>query len=491
MTTPFHDWQVPIPLETLKIPAFPKGVFPKVLEEFTSELARSTETPTDLSALTVLSALATATHDKYIIQIKPDYSEPVNIWTAVALPSGSRKSAVLMGAIAPIIEHEKTKLQEIEPKILEVISKNKTLEARIKELRNKTAKADSSEFEVLQKEILTLEQSIELPPNHSQLWTGDVTPENLGVMMESNNECMAILSDEAGIFDILGGKYTSGIPNLDLFLKSHSGTPARINRIGRPANLLSRPILTMGLTPQPSILKGLGQNKAFRGRGLLGRFLYAIPPSNLGQRTGDALPIHSDIRETYHGLILSILSHANEKSSLYALGLSKKAYEAWHAYSRVIEIKMNKDGPFAFMTDWAGKLPGQIARVAALLHIARHALRQPWMKEISEEDMQAAIKVGHYLSDHAVAVFDLMGADPALEGAKAILSWAQRNQLSQFTFRDCHHANKSRFKKASDMAPCIETLIENYYLKEQVQKKKPYRPSRTFIINPHLYQKDE
>ena len=36
-----------------------------------------------------------------------------------------------------------------------------------------------------------------------QLWTSDVTPENLGVIMAENDDRMAILSDEGGIFDIL------------------------------------------------------------------------------------------------------------------------------------------------------------------------------------------------------------------------------------------------------------------------------------------------
>ena len=35
--------------------------------------------------------------------------------------------------------------------------------------------------------------------------------------MAANNEAMAVLSDEGGIFDILSGLYSDGKANIDLF----------------------------------------------------------------------------------------------------------------------------------------------------------------------------------------------------------------------------------------------------------------------------------
>ncbi|NGX46772.1 MAG: hypothetical protein K1000chlam3_00135 [Chlamydiae bacterium] len=490
MTTSFHDWQAPISLGAIELPSFPEEVFPEAVEKFICELSRSTETPRDLAGLTVLAALATVSHDKYVVQVKPDYLEPVNLWTAVALPSGSRKSAVLSAATKPIEKYEKQKQLLIEPLIKEIISKNKSLEMRIKELRNKIARVGDSGFEALQQGIFELEQKVKEPPACPQLWTSDITPENLGALMVTNNECMAILSDEAGIFDILAGRYSSGVPNLDLFLKSHSGSSARVNRMGRPPDLLQRAILTMGLTPQPDVLKGLSRNRVFRGRGLLGRFLYALPPSNLGKRELNAAPLSIEIEQAYHAVLEGILAHEMKENTPYRLLLSKEAYEKLLTYSRAIEIQMDEGGSLAFMTDWAGKLAGQIARMAALIHIARYAMGEPWMKEISEEDMRAAIKIGHYFSVHARAVFDLMEVDPAIEGARVILRWIEKNRYEQFTFRDCQYANKSRFKKADEMQRAIDVLLENYFIREREQEKKPHRPSRVFDVNPLLYQED-
>lgn len=69
-----------------------------------------------------------------------------------------------------------------------------------------------TEFEQLKKEITDTEASLPRIPAVPQIWAQDVTPENLGNIMADNNERMAILSDESGIFDILGGRYSGTIP---------------------------------------------------------------------------------------------------------------------------------------------------------------------------------------------------------------------------------------------------------------------------------------
>jgi hypothetical protein len=34
---------------------------------------------------------------------------------------------------------------------------------------------------------------------------------------------LAIISAEGGVFDIIAGRYTNNVPNMDLWLKGHSG----------------------------------------------------------------------------------------------------------------------------------------------------------------------------------------------------------------------------------------------------------------------------
>lgn len=484
------DWQAPISLQSATLPSWPDDVFPEPIQTFVNALAESTETPPELSALMVLAAMSASAQGKYRLQLKPDYFEPVNVWTCAALPPGSRKTAVQGAATAPLFAWEKTQKEIAEPAIRQAKSDHATLSERIAQLRKQAGKVSGAEFEQLKIEIAQLEADLPKIPTEAQLSTQDVTPENLGTIMAENGDRMAILSDESGIFDILAGRYSGGIPNLDVFLQGHAGSPVRVNRGSRPPIFMQSPALTFGLSPQPDVLRGLTEKPGFRGRGLLGRFLYALPASNLGYRSLDARPMLPDTIARYEGILTLMLNHemaSDEAGELcpHILKVSEEALEAWQTFAHKVEAGMREGGTFANLTDWAGKFPGAVARIAALLHIARHAMGRPWEQVISLEDMSAALRMADALSAHALAVFDLMGADPALDGARVVLRWIEREGKVEFTFRDCHYVHKTRYKRAAELEPIIDVLIERHFIRQRIVKTA-HRPSRNFEVNPAI-----
>ncbi len=490
-----NDWQSPINLESAKLPLWPDNVFPESIQNFVTALSTSTETPPELSAMMVLAAISACAQGKYRVRVKPDYFEPVNIWTCAALPPGSRKTAVQMAATAPLAAWEKLQREKLEPEIKEAQANDATIREQVNYLRKKASKAKGAEFDQLKKEIASIEAALPEIPKATQIWAQDVTPENLGTIMADNDERMAILSDEAGIFDILGGRYSGGIPNLDLFLQGHTASPVRVNRGSRSPVFMQSPNLTMGLSPQPDVLRGLTEKPSFRGRGLLGRFLYVLPPSNLGYRTLDASPMFPDYRARYDGILTAILnqemaSDDQGESCPHILKITDDALQAWQTFAHEIEAGMREGGTYAHLTDWAGKLPGAVIRIAALLHIARHALVNPWEKDISVDDMAAALRMAEVLGTHALVVFDLMGADPALDGSRMVLRWIEREGKQEFTFRDCHYAHKTRYKRAADLEPAIDVLIERHFIRPRVMKPTKGRPSRLYEINPAILKKD-
>lgn len=481
-------WQSPINLESAKLPPWPDDVFPGTIQEFVTALSASTETPPELSAMMVLAAMSAAVQGKYRVRVKQDYFEPVNIWTCAALPPGSRKTAVQNAATAPLTAWEKVQKDIAEPAIKQAKADDATIRERIGQLRKQAGKTDGAEFEQFKKQIADLEADLPEIPTAPQVWAQDVTPENLGTIMADNNERMAVLSDESGIFDILAGRYSGGVPNLDLFLQGHAGSPVRVNRGSRPPIFMQSPTLTLGLSPQPDVLRGLTDNKSFRGRGLLGRFLYALPSSNLGYRTLDTRPMLPDCRARYEGILTAMLNHemasdGDGNPCPQILKVSGDALQAWQSFAHRVEAGMREGGTYAHLTDWAGKFPGAVARIAALLHIARHALARPWEKEISLEDMSAALRMAETLSAHALVVFDLMGADPALDGARVVLRWIEREGKAEFTFRDCHYIHKTRYKRAAELEPIIDVLIERHFIRSRVEKVA-HRPSRKLEVNP-------
>ena len=216
-------------------------------------------------------------------------------------------------------------------------------------MRGKAAKASGADFDRMKVEIAELEAGLPEIPKAPQVWGDDITPENLGTVMADNGERMAILSDEAGLFEMMGGRYSGGIPNIDIYLQNHAGSSVRVNRGSRPPVFLQNPVLTIGISPQPDVLRGLTEKPSFRGRGLLARFLYALPASNLGRRTGEGRPVPENVRRGYAERIEAILSYPmatdrNGEPCPHTLRLSPEAFTAWAAFWQKVEASMGPGG---------------------------------------------------------------------------------------------------------------------------------------------------
>jgi putative DNA primase/helicase len=128
---------------------------------------------------------------------------------------------------------------------------------------------------------------------------------------------------------------------------------------------MQRPVLTMSLTVQPDVIRNICRNKTFRGRGLLDRFLYAIPKSNIGTRNFAEAPMSEVIALNYRNALKSILNQADCFEDgikiRYTLKMTHEAYEKWLAYAKTVETLMREEiRHLSHITDWAGKLPGAI-----------------------------------------------------------------------------------------------------------------------------------
>jgi len=163
----------------------------------------------------------------------------------------------------------------------------------------KAAAADGPERDALTAEATGLAQAAEETriPARPQLIADDATPEAVASLLAEQGGRLAVLSAEGGIFDIIAGRY-SDTPNMEVFLKGHAGDLLKVNRQGRQ-EYIEHPALTMGLALQPSVLEEIARHRGFEGRGLLARFLYALPESLVGRRTIVPDPIPEAVAELY------------------------------------------------------------------------------------------------------------------------------------------------------------------------------------------------
>ena len=491
---PPEDWPELVPLDAPNLLRLDLAYLPGWAGDYARAITADTETPPELAAGMVLVACATAAARRLRVMVKPGYFEPCNLWAVVALPPGNRKSAVQSAATAPLLAWERDQATIMEPEIKRITSAHKTLEARAKEKRSKAAKErDNGKAAELAREAADIEAELPEIPMQPQIWTSDATPERLGALLAEHGECMAWLSSEGGVFDLLQGRYSNGIPNLDLVLKAHSGDAERVDRGSRPPVFLKSPRLSIGLSPQPDVLRGLAAKQGFRGRGLLGRFLYLLPPSPLGYRPLESNPVPEGVRDAYTAGLRAMLDwepaideHGDERPHL--LRLSEEARLEHHAFAQAIEAQMQPGRELEHFTDWAGKAPGAAARLAGVLHGIKHAHGSPWEAAITSETMTAALEIMAVISRHSLAALDMMGADPTIAAARLVWDWIERGRLDRLTVRQAFNALRGTFPRVAMLREALEALEERGYLEViEPPRDGPGRPPSPLVrVRPEI-----
>ena len=240
------------------------------------------------------------------------------------------------------------------------------------------------------------------------------------------------------------------------------------------------------------MIRGLDLKPGFRGRGLLARFWYVLPLSPLGYRKLESKPIPQLVRAAYSRGLRALLemlpaTDGDGRPVPYVFEYSEDGFREWHEFSLMVEREMREEGKIAHITDWASKLPGAAARIAGLLHCVEYAGTSPFPNEISLQIIKRALDIAAVLSEHALAAFGIMGADPAIEGAKKVWRWAKRTRSESFTARDCFQALKGHSGEWMSFNPpwmcLLRELISPRYLKKR--KKAPGgRPARLIVSIP-------
>jgi hypothetical protein len=494
-------WEEPVAFDDVEVPPFPVDVLPPPLAKWAREQAVAIQVPPDLPALLGLSALSLATAKKVVVEIKPGWREPTNIYTATALLPGEGKSPVFAGATAPLREWERERRARLAPQIADAEECSRLREERTRELRKKAAKAQpGSERQLLEDELraLAVEHAgaQEGPPVPIRLVADDATPEAVGRLLADQHGRLGVFSSEGGPFAIMAGRYSDGRANCELFCKAHSGDAYDLDRIGRPSIHLAVPLLTIGLTVQPSVIAGLASTPAFRSLGLLARFLYAIPRTVVGSRDPDPPAVSDAARLQYARTIRAWLELEEERDEHgemvpRPLPLADDARALLIRFKGALEPRLGPTGDLHGIADWGNKLPGLVARIAGILHAGDHGGPDAIDWPIPGETLARAARVGIYAIAHARAAFGLMGADAATALARRVWAWARCTGQPSVTKRQIHRAMQSHVTRAAELDPALGILVERCLFRE-VQVVAPGRPGRhpspAFEINPRTRQ---
>ncbi|QSA98727.1 DUF3987 domain-containing protein [Methylococcus sp. EFPC2] len=484
------EWPDPsLPTSTL-VPDIPADVLPGYVGAMAGAVAEATQTPPAMAVLFALSTLATVLQRRFLVApFGSDYTEPLSLWTLVALPSGSRKTAVINALSAVLARWEKLERDRMRGDIARNAAAREVAEKRIERLKAEAAKASTADDrEALTAEIQREKELMPLELRAPRLFSGDINSEGLQRSLVEYDGMWSVLTDEGGIFAVMAGLHTGGLSSLDVFLQAHAGTHLRVDRAGRSA-YVDRPALSFGMALQPGILRDAAKSRKFRDSGLLARFLFGIPPSNVGTRdVRRHSAISETVKEAWESNIMGLLdSMERPLSAPVVLPFDQDALSLWLDFSEELEREQGAGGRYAHIADWTSKLPGAVARVAGLLELAIHGVD---VRRVRQESVARAVALGRLLIPHAEAAFSLMGAGVGEDDALALLAWIRAQKLERLHRREAQQALRGRFPTLDKLKSAVEQLGEWHVLGPEIKERaseKGGRPSAAYVVNPKVH----
>ena len=481
-----EGWPEPLPLAD-PLPPFPVGALPGVLGDFVGAVAESTQAPADLPAALALAVLATATQKVVKLQIRSDYTETLSVFVAAVLQPSERKSAVEALVTAPLRGYEAEQQVQAAPQVAASRRKLDVLRKRHQRLTTALSKAED-ESPTLEKNLADVEQAIAntermvLP----RLIADDTTPERLVEMMYEQGGRMGLFSSEGGVLEQMNRRRgnTSG---LDTYLKAYGGDSLAVDRKSGTRVSIAKPALTIGVAVQPGVVRNLARMDSARERGLLSRILYFFPAPRAGKRDVLVDPVPEDIRSAYGRMVRRQLDVriVRDRGEIVAhpLTLSDGAYDRFLAFAESIEPRVGPGGDLE-LCGWGGKLPGQMLRIAALLHLSRSHMTIP----VEPEAVDAAISIAHYLIPHAQAAFGLMSVDPRIEDALHIAQTMLSKGIGEISQHGLTELVKGRVKPVPRFESAMELLVQHGFMRRREDSTPHKRGPKPIIwtLNPRV-----
>jgi hypothetical protein len=495
-----QDWSNPIPLDTPYRPPFPTEALPPTVRAFVEAVAEETQTPPDLPAVVALGTISASVGGKYEISLEGTWAEPVHGQMLCVLDSANRKSSVFRTMTTAIRTHERQRAAEDRKALARWQADRRVKESRLKKLEHQAAEPDKpgrSQTRDLDLQIAALAEDLatEFAPSITRIIADDATAEKLAQLLAEQRGSLAVMSAEGGFFANIGGRY-SDQPNLDTVLKGHAGDEIRVDRMGRDAEYVARPALTICIATQPETVKELGNIRGFVGKGAAARLWPSFPSSTVGLRKLRSGPVPETVRLQWDAMIRHLLEQSASTHTdadgcrlPHELQLSESARAVHLNFQEWIEPNLKDDGALGNIKAWGGKLAGAAARIAGLLHLAENVhTGDPCATPVPGITMERAIAIAEYFAAHAKLLYDGLGQHDDLDAARMVLETIQ-HLGPETTKREVYQRLRSRraFAKVAALDAPLRTLEEHDIVRiRREQRHGSIRPSEVIELNPLL-----
>ena len=477
-----ESWDQPLTLEWIT-EAIPVDALGDIVGPFVLAVAESLQVHSDMVASVVLPTIATAIRGRITVRIKADWTETIALSTTTVAASAERKSGVHRLVVRPLSEHEAEQKEETRSVIAEERAELQFAQEHADQLKKAALKSgdpiDKQHYLEAVKGVSETAANMTPIPR----WiASDATPEAI-VRLLADHGAVGVLSSEPGLFAIMAGRYSGGRRNVETVLQATSGDPIIVDRAdGEKSISVDRPALSASMCIQTGRLTELNLPE-FIESGLLARLLFTMAPSMVGYRRFRVEQVPPATLKRWSDA-LKALANADIRREIRLTG---DAAEALELFGEEIEPELRRhEGSLAGIGSWAGKLPGQVARIAAALTL----LSNPDAVAIEKPGIEAAIRIGRAYTTHALAAFAVIRQrDDRLNQAQAVMHTVLRKKCQTFTVRELLRAVQGQawVDGVDDLTVPLQVLVERGHIRAVVKDDTPKsgRPaSASYKVNP-------
>lgn len=382
-------------------PALPAEALHGPVGRIAAAVAAHTQAPVDLAVLVALGTLSAATRGRYRVHLGGSWTERLALYTAALAPSGERRTVVHDEVTRPLHVCESAERGQAESKYL--------VDLRIAQRRYDlaveaaaSAPGDRYADAVGRAQSAAVElAALELA---ARPWTsfGDIAERELPELLAAQGGAGAQFDDHGGLLAHLSrGEYSSGTRNL--LLCAYGGEIFTGNGVNGRVRL-DEPFLALVLAATPQVVADAGRVRDLRR--LLERFLFVLPLPMAGRRASHGVAIPEAARVAWAVSVEDLFATAVERGEPVTLTLSPDAREVFDAFRAAWEPRLHPaTGDLADLGGWARRLPGHLARIAALYALADDAQTTA----AGVQHVTAAVSLADYLAAHARLALGLAG----------------------------------------------------------------------------------
>ena len=483
------NWQTPTPIRAngARLSPFPVAALPPVLKDFAEALAVSTSTDPAMAATAILSSLSYCFAGVYRVQGKADHTEPLVLDSLIIAEPSTKKSPVISAVKKPYADFATDWNERHKTEIYHAQAEKKLMEQQLSELE-KSGEANADEIAELKTKLSNFAAA-----DFRRIIVDDITPESLVYQLKQNGTLLMI-SDEAGMLGNFSGRYSNNIPNLDLLLKSWNGESYQSDRATRESVALKRPYMSVCLAAQPYVFDSMMSNSAFRGSGLLARFVYCFPNDLTGKRNYDSEPVPKNVSEGYKRLICELLE---KKFKAPVSGMSEKIITldgvSYGLFVSFCNDYLEKEllGDLAFCADWGGKMHGLLLRIIGLLHGVKCAFegKNPEDVRVSQATFTDAVAIALYYCDQTVHAYGLGDFDAGTIQAERIIAKIKSKRITNIRQNELYRICRCKlFKNSSDFDEAVNMLEDYGYIRREVSSGANNKPMVDITVNPRIYE---